>query len=570
MSKSKPQGPPAETEKPSIFFSNENLNSQEQHLLHQHEKHLDETNDGAQQNTPNSPECKDFIIKIELEKAENGSLGFALVGGRNGRAILIKAISPDSIADLDGRLQVGDILLKVNETFVSGLPRHTVTDLLRKAQGTVQITVCRSMALHWAYSGNQSNSMPSPPNTKAEPDSAEGSLRIQPVFTFKEEESNHMGTKDPESTHNSPLQGQLAGQDYKGIISNISGRSQKYTEHDGCRRESQQSESDSYNDEDDDMPHRISALSRSRTFASGDELTQLINCKPSLTGVGPRTGITGLIRGLQLRIENQEVLKEFMALERVKPIDDCRTGKAPENQDKNRYQDILPYDKTRVPLGEKNGYINASYIRMKVGEEEHFYIITQSPLPSTMADFWQMVWESESDMIAMMTKEVELGQVKCHRYWPEPSHDSIDLANFHLRLDNYQILEYFIIRTIEVINKQTEEQRIISHLQFITWPDHDTPKLAEQLIKFICYMRKSHSTGPIVAHCSTGIGRSGVLLCVEVLLSYIEKDLNFNIKQIVRDLRDQRFGMIQTKDEYIFCYEVVLEVLQNLQAVDSY
>ncbi|NXV85092.1 PTN20 phosphatase, partial [Calonectris borealis] len=110
-------------------------------------------------------------------------------------------------------------------------------------------------------------------------------------------------------------------------------------------------------------------------------------------------------------------------------------------------------DKTRVPLGEKNGYINASYIRMKVGEEEHFYIITQGPLPSTTADFWQMVWESESDVIAMMTKEVELGQVKCHRYWPELPHDSIDLANFHLRLDNYQILEYFIIRTIEMINK---------------------------------------------------------------------------------------------------------------------
>ncbi|KFP18639.1 Tyrosine-protein phosphatase non-receptor type 20, partial [Egretta garzetta] len=301
-----------------------------------------------------------------------------------------------------------------------------------------------------------------------------------------------------------------------------------------------------------------------------NELTQLINFKPSLTGVGPRTGITGLIRGLQFRIENQEVLKEFMALEDVKPIDDCRTGKAPENQDKNRYQDILPYDKTRVPLGEKNGYINASYIRMKVGEEEHFYIITQGPLPSTMADFWQMVWESESDVIAMMTKEVELGQVKCHRYWPEPPYDPVDLGDFHLRLDNFQTLEYFIIRTIEMINKQTEEKRIISHLQFTTWPDHHNPKLAEQLVKFICYMRKAHGTGPIVAHCSTGIGRSGVLLCVEVLLSYIEKGLCFNIKQIVRDLRDQRFGMIQTKDEYLFCYEVVLEVLQNLQAMDPY
>ncbi|XP_068053648.1 tyrosine-protein phosphatase non-receptor type 13-like isoform X2 [Anomalospiza imberbis] len=160
--------PPAETEKASISLSNENLNSKEQHLLHQHEKHLEETNCDAQQNTPDSPECKDFIIKIELEKAENGSLGFALVGGKNGRAILIKAISPDSSADLDGRLQVGDILLKVNETFVSGLPRQTVTDLLRKAQGTVQLTVCRSLALHWAYSGNQSNRA-STPNTKAEP-----------------------------------------------------------------------------------------------------------------------------------------------------------------------------------------------------------------------------------------------------------------------------------------------------------------------------------------------------------------------------------------------------------------
>ncbi|XP_074763477.1 FERM and PDZ domain-containing protein 2 isoform X3 [Athene noctua] len=536
----------------------------------ENKKHLVETNCGAQQNIPSSLERKDLIINIELEKAEHGSLGFALVGGRNGRAILIKAISPDSIADLDGRLQVGDILLKVNETFVSGLPRQTVIDLLRKAQGTVQLTVCRSVFLHWAYSGNQSNSIPSHPNTKAEPDSADGSLQAQPVFTFKEEESNQMSTKDPESTHNSSLQGQLAGQDYKEIISNISDRSQKYAECEAKRRESQQSESDSWNNEDDDMPHRISVLPRSRTFASGDELTQLINFRPSLTGVGPRTDITGLIRGLQLQSENQEVLKEFMALEHAKPVDDCRTGKATENQDKNRYGDILPYDKTRVPLGEENGYINASYIRMKVGEEEHFYIVTQWPLPSTMADFWQMVWESESDVIAMMTKEVEQGQVKWHQYWPEPPHDSIHLVNFHLRLDNYQILDYFIIRTIEMINKQTEEKRVISHLQFTTWPDHNTPKLAEQLVKFICYMRKAHSTGPVVAHCSTGIGRSGVLLCVEILLSYIEKDLCFNIKQIVRDLRDQRFGMIQTKDDYLLCYKVVLGVLQNLQAMDSY
>ncbi|XP_072196358.1 FERM and PDZ domain-containing protein 2 [Excalfactoria chinensis] len=564
-------GPPAETEKDDTCLSEENLSSQEKHLLSQHEKHLKETNCEAQQSTPSSPERKDFIIKIELEKAENGSLGFALVGGRNGRAILIKAISPDSIADIDGRLQVGDILLKVNETLVSGLPRQTVIDLLRKAQGTVQLTVCRSVSSHWAYSSNKRNCIPSPPNTSTEPDdhSVDRSLEAQPAFTLKEE-SNWMCNKGPESTHCSPLQSQMVRQDYQGIISNTSNESQKYTGYEGCRRESQQSESDSWNNEDDDMSHKTSILPRSRTFVSEDELTQLINFKSSPTTVCPRTGIRHLIQGLKSRIENQEVLKEFMALEHVKPIDDCRTGKAPENRNKNRYQDVLPYDKTRVPLGETSGYINASYIRMKVGEEDHFYIITQGPLPSTMADFWQMVWESESDLIAMMTEEVELGKVKSHRYWPESPHDSIDLANFHLRLDSFQILEYFVIRIIEMINKQTDERRIVSHLQFTTWPDHSSAKLSEQLVKFICYMRKAHRRGPVVAHCSAGIGRSGVLLCVEILLSYIEKDLCFNIKHIVRDLREQRFGMIQNKDQYLFCYEFVLQVLQNLQATDSY
>ncbi|NXU42352.1 MPDZ protein, partial [Drymodes brunneopygia] len=169
--------------------------------------------------------------------------------------------SPDSSADLDGRLQVGDILLKVNETFVSGLPRQTVTDLLRKAQGTVQLTVCRSVALHWAYSGSQSNRA-STPNTKAEPASGDESLRAQPVFSFKEGGSNQKSNKDPESRDKS-LQGQLAGQHYKDIISNISDRSQKCAECENCRRENQQSESGIWNNEDAVMPHRIPGLPRS-------------------------------------------------------------------------------------------------------------------------------------------------------------------------------------------------------------------------------------------------------------------------------------------------------------------
>ncbi|CAM4591661.1 unnamed protein product [Caretta caretta] len=561
--------PPAEPEEVKVFLSNENVSLQEQHLPRQHTKHSEEESGGVEQSTSDSADYEDCIIKIELEKTANGSLGFALVGGRNGRAILIKAISPGSIADLDGRLQVGDILLKVNGDLVSGLTRNTVIDLLRKAQGTVQLTVCRSAALHWAYSGSQCDTS-SLQSTTAQSDEqgSEGSLEAEHTFTFRgvEEESSQMCSKDSESKCGSPLQSQSTELEYEANAD----RSQKYyTCESSFRTDSQESETDSWISEEDDVARRISVLSRGRKLVSEDELTQLTHIMPSLTGEDLRSRLRVLIQSLRRQIEEQEILKEFVALEHMKPLDGCQVGKAPENREKNRYRDILPYDATRVPLGATKGYINASYIRAHIGEKEHFYISAQGPLPCTVADFWQMIWENESDVIAMMTKEVELGKVKCHRYWPEPPQDSLDLSEFHLRLDNYQILEYFIIRIIEIINKQTGEKRFVKHLQFTTWPDHGTPRLIEHLVKFIRYMRKVHQTGPITAHCSAGIGRSGVLLCIDILLSCIEKGLCFNIKQIVREMRLQRFGMIQTKDQYLFCYEVVLQVLQNIEAMES-
>uniref|UniRef100_A0A8D2IXB2 Protein tyrosine phosphatase non-receptor type 20 n=1 Tax=Varanus komodoensis TaxID=61221 RepID=A0A8D2IXB2_VARKO len=197
----------------------------------------------------------------------------------------------------------------------------------------------------------------------------------------------------------------------------------------------------------------------------------------------------------------------------------------------------FPDDMTRVPLGKGKAYINASYIRVPAGKEELFYISTQGPLPCTMNDFWQMVWENHSNVIAMITKEVEHGIAKCHRYWPEPPHSSVALAQFHLQLVNYQILDCFIIRMIEIMNKQ--------HLQFTAWPDHSTPRSSRHLLQFVRYMRKIHRSGPIVTHCSAGVGRSGVLLCLPI--NGFPSFLQFDIKQIVTHLRHQRFGMIQTK-----------------------
>lgn len=72
---------------------------------------------------------------------------------------------------------------------------------------------------------------------------------------------------------------------------------------------------------------------------------------------------------------------------------------------------------------------------------------------------------------------------------------------------------------------QTGEVRRIFHLNFTAWPDHDTPSQPDALLTFIAYMRHIHGSGPITTHCSAGIGRSGTLICIDVVLGLISQDL---------------------------------------------
>ncbi|XP_039217115.1 tyrosine-protein phosphatase non-receptor type 13 isoform X1 [Crotalus tigris] len=262
--------------------------------------------------------------------------------------------------------------------------------------------------------------------------------------------------------------------------------------------------------------------------------------------------------------------KEIENLHDLKPLDQCLAGQTKENRKKNRYKNILPYDTTRVLLGPEGGYINASFIRMLVGTKEYLYIACQGPLPNTVADFWQMAWEQKCTLIAMMTQEVEGEKVKCQRYWPNAVGKTTMVSDkLRLSLVRLQELKGFIIRIMELEDIQTGELRHISHLNFTAWPDHDTPSQPDDLITFISYMRHIHKSGPIITHCSAGIGRSGTLICLDVVLGLISQDLEFDISEVVRLMRLQRHGMVQTEDQYIFCYQVILYVLKRLQAEEQ-
>ncbi|XP_014458211.1 tyrosine-protein phosphatase non-receptor type 3 isoform X3 [Alligator mississippiensis] len=268
---------------------------------------------------------------------------------------------------------------------------------------------------------------------------------------------------------------------------------------------------------------------------------------------------------LKKGLENGTVLTQFEQLYRKKPGLAVTCAKVPQNMDKNRYKDVLPYDATRIILQGDEDYINANYVTMEIPSAGivNRYIATQGPLPHTCAHFWQVVWDHRLTLIIMLTTLTERGRTKCHQYWPDPP-EIMEYGNFRVKCQSEDCTIAYVFREMVLTNIETEQEHIVTHLQYVAWPDHGVPDDSTDFLEFVNCMRpKRVKNEPVLVHCSAGIGRTGVLVTMETALCLIERNQPVYPLDIVRKMRDQRAMMVQTSSQYKFVCEAILRVYKE-------
>lgn len=288
---------------------------------------------------------------------------------------------------------------------------------------------------------------------------------------------------------------------------------------------------------------------------------------------------------LEQRLEQGTVFTEYERILKKRLLDgECSTARLPENAERNRFQDVLPYDDARVelvPTKENNtGYINASHIKVSVSGIEWDYIATQGPLQNTCQDFWQMVWEQGVAIIAMVTAEEEGGREKSFRYWPRlgSRHNTVTYGRFKITTRFRTDSGCYATTGLKMKHLLTGQERTVWHLQYTDWPEHGCP---EDLKGFLSYLeeiqsvrRHTNSTSeprspnpPLLVHCSAGVGRTGVVILSEIMVACLEHNEVLDIPRVLDMLRRQRMMLVQTLSQYTFVYRVLIQFLKSSRLI---
>uniref|UniRef100_A0A8C4NIX1 Protein tyrosine phosphatase non-receptor type 14 n=1 Tax=Dicentrarchus labrax TaxID=13489 RepID=A0A8C4NIX1_DICLA len=288
---------------------------------------------------------------------------------------------------------------------------------------------------------------------------------------------------------------------------------------------------------------------------------------------------------LELKLEEERVFTEYEQVPKKRADCVLTTATLPENTERNRFRDVVPYEENRVelvPNKENNtGYINASHIKVMIRGEEWHYIATQGPLANTCADFWQMVWEQGVNVIAMVTAEEEGGRSKSHRYWPKlgSKHNSATHGKFKVTTKFRTDSGCYATTGLKVKHLLSGQERTVWHLQYTDWPEQGCPEYVQGFLAYLEEIQsvRRHTNSmldtskslnpPVVVHCSAGVGRTGVVILTELMISCLEHNEQVEVPTMLSGLRQQRMLMVQTISQYKFVYQVLIQFLKNSRLI---
>ncbi|XP_062421383.1 tyrosine-protein phosphatase non-receptor type 22 isoform X2 [Pungitius pungitius] len=298
-----------------------------------------------------------------------------------------------------------------------------------------------------------------------------------------------------------------------------------------------------------------------------------------------------ILRNLLVQLERQDAVDnqepngiagEFARLKsqsnkyRTEKTYPSKTAEKPENNKKNRYKDIVPFDHTRVKLTlttakNDSDYVNASFITGVSGSRA--YIATQGPLPHTVLDFLRMLWEYNIKVVTMACREFEMGKKKCERYWPENQEQPFSCEPFTVHCDSEENKGDYLTRTLRVTYGDCT--RTLKQLHYFNWPDHGVPDSIPPILDMLDEMRsyQPHDNVPLCIHCSAGCGRTGVLCVIDYTWNLLKKRMispDFNIYDLVQNMRTQRPSVVQTKEQYELVYRTIKVLFERyMQSVDT-